>query len=131
MKLPKNQIALLNAVSEVNPNIVVVLSCGCAVEMDWDVKVKAVIHGYLGGQAGALAMAKLLIGEANPCGKLSETVPLRYEDVSSAPYYPGMEATSEYREGLYVGYRYFDTVKREVKYPYWHCQSHHCASCGM
>lgn len=118
MKLPKNQIALLNAVSEVNPNIVVVLSCGCAVEMDWDVKAKAVIHGYLGGQAGALAMAKLLTGEINVSGKLSETVPLRYEDVSSAPYYPGMEATSEYREGLYVGYRYFDTMKREVKYPF-------------
>ena len=120
MKLPENQLALLDAVAAVNPNIVVVLSCGCAVEMDWDVKAKAVIHGYLGGQAGALAMAKLLIGEANPCGKLSETVPLRYEDVSSAPYYPGMEATSEYREGLYVGYRYFDTAKREVKYPFGH-----------
>ena len=118
MKLPENQIALLNAVAEVNPNIVVVLSCGCAVEMDWDVKVKAVIHGYLGGQAGALAMAKLLTGESNPCGKLSETVPMCYEDVSSAPHYPGMEATSEYREGLYVGYRYFDTAKREVKYPF-------------
>jgi len=97
---------------------VVVLSCGCAVEMDWDVKAKAVIHGYLGGQAGALAMAKLLTGESNPCGKLSETVPMRYEDVSSYAYYPGMEATSEYREGLYVGYRYFDTAKREVKYPF-------------
>jgi len=118
MKLPENQLALLDAVAAVNPNIVVVLSCGCAVEMDWDVKARAVIHGYLGGQAGALAMAKLLTGEINPCGKLSETVPLRYEDVSSAPYYPGMEATSEYREGLYVGYRYFDTVKREVKYPF-------------
>ena len=118
MKLPDNQISLLNALAEVNPNIVVVLSCGCSVEMDWDVKAKAVIHGYLGGQAGALAMAKLLTGEANPCGKLSETVPMRYENVSSAPYYPGMEATSEYREGLYVGYRYFDTAKRNVKYPF-------------
>ena len=118
MKLPENQIALLNAVAEVNPNIVVVLSCGCAIEMAWDVKAKAVIHGYLGGQAGALAMAKLLTGEVNPCGKLSETVPVCYEDVSSAPYYPGMEATSEYREGLYIGYRYFDTAKREVKYPF-------------
>ena len=120
MKLPENQIALLNAVAGVNPNIVVVLSCGCAVEMDWDVKAKAVIHGYLGGQAGAPAMAKLLTGEANPCGKLSETVPLRYEDVSSAPFYPGMEATSEYRESLYVGYRYFDTAKKAVKYPFGH-----------
>ena len=118
MKLPENQIALLDAVAEVNPNIVVVLSCGCAVEMGWDSKAKAVIHGYLGGQAGAPAMAKLLTGEVNPCGKLSETVPVSYEDVSSYAYYPGMEATSEYREGLYVGYRYFDTAKREVKYPF-------------
>ena len=118
MKLPENQLALLDAVAAVNPNIVVVLSCGCAVEMDWDGKAKAVIHGYLGGQAGALAMAKLLTGEVNPCGKLSETVPLCYEAVSSAPYYPGVEATSEYREGLYIGYRYFDTAKREVKYPF-------------
>ena len=118
MKLPENQIALLDAVAEVNPNIVVVLSCGCAVEMGWDVKAKAVIHGYLGGQAGALAMAKLLTGAVSPCGKLSETVPMCYEDVSSYAYYPGMEATSEYREGLYVGYRYFDTAKRGVKYPF-------------
>jgi len=120
MKLPENQIALLNAMAEVNPNIVVVLSCGCAVEMGWDAKAQAVIHGYLGGQAGALAMAKLLTGAANPCGKLSETVPVRYEDVSSAPYYPGLEATSEYREGIYVGYRYFDSAKKEVKYPFGH-----------
>ena len=118
MKLPENQLALLRAVAEVNPNIAVVLSCGCAVEMDWDVQAKAVIHGYLGGQAGAVAMAKLLTGDANVSGKLSETVPMHYEDVSSAPYYPGVEATSEYREGLYVGYRYFDTAKKEVKYPF-------------
>ena len=118
MKLPENQLALLDALAQVNPNIVVVLSCGCAVEMQWDDKVKAVIHGYLGGQAGALAMAKLLTGEVNPSGKLSETIPLCYEEVSSTPYYPGMEATSEYREGLYVGYRYFDTAGREVKYPF-------------
>ena len=120
MKLPQNQIALLNAVAEVNPNIVVVLSCGCAVEMNWDAKAKAVLHGYLGGQAGAVAMAKLLLGEVNVSGKLSETVPMRYEDVSSAPYYPGMERTSEYRESIYVGYRYFDTAKKEVKYPFGH-----------
>ena len=120
MKLPDNQIELLEAISKVNKNIVVVLSCGCAVEMNWDDKVKAVIHGYLGGQAGALAMAKLLLGVANPCGKLSETVPVCYEDVSSAPYYPGMEATSEYREGIYIGYRYFDTTQKQVKYPFGH-----------
>ena len=78
MKLPENQIALLNALYAVNSNIVVVLSCGCAVEMQWDEKAKAVLHGYLGGQAGAIALGKLLTGQANPCGKLSETIPLCY-----------------------------------------------------
>ena len=118
MKIPENQIALLNALAQINPNIAVILSCGCAVEMDWDVKAKAVLHGYLGGQAGAQAIAKLLTGKANPCGKLSETLPICYEDVSSAPYYPGLEATSEYRESIYVGYRYFDSARKEVKYPF-------------
>ncbi len=118
MRLPDNQIALLEAVAKVNPNVVVVLSCGCAVEMEWDVHAKAVLHGYLGGQAGALALAKLLTGQRNPCGKLSETIPERYADVSSAPYYPGREATSEYREGIYVGYRYFDTAQKPVRYPF-------------
>ena len=120
MKLPENQIALLNALYAVNSNIVVVLSCGCAVEMQWDEKAKAVLHGYLGGQAGAIALGKLLTGQANPCGKLSETIPLCYEDTPSAPYYPGLEATSEYREGLYVGYRYFDSAGKAVKYPFGH-----------
>ncbi len=120
MKLPENQLTLLNALSKENPNIAVVLSCGCTVEMDWDHQAKALLHGYLGGQAGATALARLLMGEANPCGKLSETVPLRYGDIPSAPYYPGMEATSEYREAIYVGYRYFDTAKKAVKYPFGH-----------
>ena len=118
MKLPENQLALLKALAEVNENIAVVLSCGCAVEMDWDDRAKAVIHGFLGGQAGAPAMARLLLGDVNVSGKLSETIPTCYEEVSSTPYYPGVEATSEYREGLYVGYRYFDTTKLEVKYPF-------------
>ena len=118
MKLPENQITLLHALARVNPNIVVLLSCGCAVEMPWDTEAKAILHGYLGGQAGAVAMARLLMGHANPCGKLSETIPMCYEDVPSAPYYPGMEATSEYREGIYVGYRYYDSAGKPVKYPF-------------
>lgn len=118
MTLPRNQLALLDALSRVNPNIVVVLSCGCSVEMTWDSKVKALLHGYLGGQAGAQAQAALLTGAANPSGKLSETIPLCYEDVPSAGYYPGREATSEYREGIYVGYRYYDTAHKPVKYPF-------------
>lgn len=120
MRIPQNQITLLNALAEVNENVVVVLSCGCAVEMNWDNKAKAVVHGFLGGQAGGQAMARLLTGQVSPSGKLSETIPLRYEEMSSAPYYPGMERTSEYREGLYVGYRYFDTTGRAVKYPFGH-----------
>lgn len=120
MLLPANQITLLEAIAAVNPNIAVILSCGCAVEINWDIHAKAVIHGYLGGQAGAQAMAKLLTGAANPSGKLSETVPLSYTDIPSAPYYPGKEATTEYREALYVGYRYFDTADRPVKYPFGH-----------
>ena len=120
MKLPENQISLLNSLHSVNPNIVVVLSCGCAVELQWDDKARAVLHGYLGGQAGALAIARLLLGQANPSGKLSETIPLCYEDMPSAPYYPGLEATSEYREAIYVGYRYFDSAGKAVKYPFGH-----------
>lgn len=120
MTLPKNQIELLEALVQANSNIAVILSCGCAVEMNWDIHAKAVLHGYLGGQAGATGIANLLTGAANPCGKLSETVPLSYADVSSAPYYPGKEATCEYREGLYVGYRYFDTIGQAVKYPFGH-----------
>ncbi len=118
--MPENQIALLTSLAKVNPNIAVVLSCGCTVEMGWDVNAKALIHGYLGGQAGAIALAKLLVGEVSPCGKLSETIPLCYADTPSAPWYPGLEATSEYREGIYVGYRYFDTAGKAVKYPFGH-----------
>lgn len=120
MRLPENQLRLLEALSKVNSSIAVVLSCGSPVEMDWDLHVPAVIHGYLGGQAGATAMARLLTGKANPSGKLAETIPLRYEDTPSAPYYPGKEAAAEYREGLYVGYRYFETAGVPVKYPFGH-----------
>lgn len=118
MRLPENQLELLAALSAVSRNIVVVLSCGGAVEMPWQQRARAVVHGFLGGQAGATAMARLLTGKANFSGKLSETIPLRYEDMPSAPYYPGREKTSEYREGLFVGYRYFDTAQKPVLYPF-------------
>lgn len=118
MRLPENQLELLTALSAVSRNIVVILSCGGAVEMPWQQRAMAVVHGFLGGQAGATAMARLLTGKANFSGKLSETIPLRYEDMPSAPYYPGREKTSEYREGLFVGYRYFDTAQKPVLYPF-------------
>lgn len=118
MRLPENQLELLAALSAVSRNIVVILSCGGAVEMPWQQRARAVVHGFLGGQAGATAMARLLTDKANFSGKLSETIPLRYEDMPSAPYYPGREKTSEYREGVFVGYRYFDTAQKPVLYPF-------------
>ena len=118
MRLRDNQIELLKAVWEINKNIVVVLSCGSAVEMQWQRYAKAIIHGFLGGQAGAMAMARLISGKANPSGKLSETLPINLASTPSYPFYPGREATAEYREGIYVGYRYYDTANVAVMYPF-------------
>lgn len=118
MRMPENQIALLDAIAKVNKNIVVVMSAGSSVEMPWLSKCKALIHGYLGGQAGASAMLKAIMGEVNPSGKLSETYPLTYEDTPSAPYFPSKLRNAEYREGLFVGYRYFETVGKKVLFPF-------------
>lgn len=118
MRIPDNQIDLLDALYRVNPNIVAILSCGSAVEMPWIGKVKGLLHGYLGGQAGARAILRVLSGDVNPSGKLAETYPLRYEDTPSAPYFPGNEVTAEYRESIYIGYRYFDTAQVNVLFPF-------------
>lgn len=118
MKLPQSQVDLLEAVAAVNPNVVAVMSAGSAVEMPWLDKCRAVIHGYLCGQAGAGAMLKALVGEINPSGKLAESYPVKYEDVSSAPYFPAKQRTAEYREGLYVGYRYYETANVPVLFPF-------------
>ncbi|WHX50101.1 glycoside hydrolase family 3 C-terminal domain-containing protein [Paenibacillus woosongensis] len=118
MKIPQNQIDLLHALHKVNSNIVVVLSCGSAVEMPWIDKVKGLIHGYLSGQAGAKAILRVLTGEVNPSGKLAETYPLRYEDTPTYRHFPGKEVSVEYREGLYIGYRYYDTANVKVLFPF-------------
>ncbi|MCA1292840.1 glycoside hydrolase family 3 C-terminal domain-containing protein [Paenibacillus sp. alder61] len=118
MRIPDNQIDLLDALYRVNPNIVAILSCGSAVEMPWIGKVKGLLHGYLGGQAGARAILRVLSGDVNPSGKLAETYPLHYEDTPSAPYFPGNEVTAEYRESIYIGYRYFDTAQVDVLFPF-------------
>ena len=118
MKLPQSQIDLINALAEVNTNIVAIVAGGSAIEMPWLPRCKAMLHGYLHGQAGSNAILKAVMGEINPCGKLSETYPMNYEDVSSAPYFPAKERTVEYREGLYVGYRYFETVNLPVLFPF-------------
>lgn len=118
MRIPQNQIDLLEALARVNPNIVGVLSAGSAVEMPWHYCCKSILHGYLGGQAGAGAMLDVLCGLANPCGRLSETYPIRYEDTPAFKNFPGTERNSEYRESMFVGYRYFNTSKVRVQYPF-------------
>ena len=118
MKLAQSQVDLIEAVSAANPNVVAVMSAGSAVEMPWLPKVKALVHGYLCGQAGAASVLKAIVGQVNPSGKLAESYPVRYEDVSSAPYFPAKERTAEYREGLFVGYRYFQSANVPVLFPF-------------
>jgi len=118
MNIPENQIELLNALYEVNQNIVVVLSAGAAVEMPWINKVKGLVHGYLSGQASAKAILRVLSGEVNPSGKLAESYPIRYEDTPSFHQFPGKEVSVEYREGPYIGYRYYDTADMDVLFPF-------------
>ncbi|WP_186578475.1 beta-glucosidase [Aquibacillus kalidii] len=118
MKIPQNQIDLLDAIYEVNPNIVAILSCGAAVEMPWIDKVKGLLHGYLNGQAGAKAILRIIKGEVNPSGKLAETYPVRYEDTPAFHHFPGKEVSVEYREAMYIGYRYYDSANVEVRFPF-------------
>lgn len=118
MRMPQAQNELIEAVCAVNPNVIVVLSAGSVVEMPWFNQVKAIVHGYLGGQAGASAVLRVLTGACNPSGRLNETYPYRYEDTPAYRYYPSKERSSEYRESLYVGYRYYTTVGKEVRFPF-------------
>lgn len=118
MRIPQNQIDLLEALSRTNSRIVGVLSAGASVEMPWDQCLKGLLYAGLYGQAGAKAVFDILSGKVNPSGKLNETYPVRYEDTPAFPYYPSAERNSEYREGLYVGYRYYDTAGVKVQYPF-------------
>lgn len=118
MRIPQNQITLLEAISRVNENVVGILSAGAAVEMPWHHCLKGLIHGYLYGQAGAGAMLDIITGKVNPSGRLNETYPVRYEDTPAFKYFPSEQRNSEYREALYVGYRYYDTAKVKVLYPF-------------
>ena len=118
MRIPQNQINLLQELGQVNPNLVGIISAGSAIEMPWHHYFKALLHCYLNGQAGAGAVMDILTGDVNPSGKLSETIPRRLEDTPAYRYYPSQERTSEYRESLYVGYRYYDTADVPVLYPF-------------
>ncbi|QGQ44900.1 glycoside hydrolase family 3 C-terminal domain-containing protein [Metabacillus sediminilitoris] len=118
LHIPENQKRLIEAVAEVNQNIVVVLSNGAPIEMPWLDKVKGLLEGYLGGQALGGAIADILFGDANPSGKLAETFPNQLSDNPSYLFFPGDGDRVVYREGIYVGYRYYDTKNVEPLFPF-------------
>lgn len=118
LRIPNNQVELLEKISKVNENIVGIISAGSCIEMLWEKNLKGILHGYLFGQAGMGAVFELLNGEYSPSGKLSESIVKKYEDVPNIKYYPSKERTSEYRESIFVGYRYFTTANVPVMYPF-------------
>ncbi|CAG1003127.1 beta-glucosidase [Anaerolineales bacterium] len=119
MQMPSGHNALIQRLAAAHRKVVVVLSNGAPVEMPWVNDVPAILEGYLGGQAGAGALADILTGKINPSGKLAETFPLQFSDTPAQPY-PGGPVVVEYRESIYVGYRYYDTVNQDVLFPFGH-----------
>lgn len=117
MKMPEGHLRMIDTVANANPNTVVVLLCGSAVECPWANKVRAILYMGLPGQAGGEAIADLLYGHANPCGKLAESWPYTYEDVPSSEIY-GKTTDALYQEGIYVGYRYYDKAGIAVRWPF-------------
>ena len=118
MRMPECQNRVIEAVAEANPNTVVVLHNGSPVEMPWLGKVKAVLETYLGGQAVGIATVRVLFGEVNPSGRLPETFPKKLSDNPSYLFYGGEGNVAEYREGIFVGYRYYDRKEAEVLFPF-------------
>lgn len=120
MKMPSCQNKLIEEVAKVQPNTIVVLHNGGPVETPWADQVAAILEVYLGGQGVGEATDRILYGEANPCGRLAETFPLRLEDNPSYLNFPGDGAHVNYAEGIYVGYRYYDTKKIPVRWAFGH-----------
>ena len=120
MRLPECQNDLIRRIAAAQPNTVVALHGGSPVELPWADEVPAILELYLAGQGVGRAAAELLFGEANPCGKLAETFPLRVQDNPSYLNFPGNGNTVEYREGVFVGYRYYDKKQMPVRYPFGH-----------
>ena len=118
MALAENQQQLLDAVAAVNPNVVVLLSAGAPVETPWVGRCKALVYGALGGQAGAGAAADILAGKLCPCGKLSQTWAKAHDDTPARANFGGEGRNVEYREGLYVGYRYYQTAGVKPAFPF-------------
>ncbi len=116
--IPPLHSKLVDAVSAVNSNVIVAISGGAVIEMPWADKVKAILNCYLGGESSGSAAADILFGDVNPSGKLAETYPLTLSDTPAYNYFPGNTATVEYRESVFVGYRYYDTAKKNVRFPF-------------
>ncbi|MDO5423724.1 MAG: beta-glucosidase [Eubacteriales bacterium] len=117
MQMPEGHIRMIETAADANPNTVVVLLCGCVVECPWADQVKAILYMGLPGQAGGEAIANLLYGKANPCGKTGESWPIAYGDVPSSEIY-GKTKDALYQEGIYVGYRYYDKAGAAVRWPF-------------
>ncbi len=118
LELPPSHNALIQRIVLVNPNVVVVLSAGAPVTMPWLPDVKGVLHTYLGGQGGAGAALDLLYGKANPSGKLAESYPFRLCDCLATDFFAYNRDTTEYRESIFVGYRYYDAAEKDVLFPF-------------
>ena len=118
IKLNENQIQLVKDVKALGKDVVIVLSCGSAVEIPFMDEVDGLLHCYLNGQAGAQAVLNILSGKVNPSGKLSETYPIKLEDVASDDNFPSHTRTIEYREAYGIGYRYFEKANVIVRFPF-------------
>ena len=118
MRMPQCQNTLISEIAKVQENVVVVLHNGSPVEMPWADEVKGILEAYLGGQAVGQAEVDVLFGKVNPCGKLAETIPYKLADNPSYLNFPGDGQTVAYKEGVFVGYRYYDTKEMPVRYPF-------------
>lgn len=118
IRMPECQNILIDEITKVQKNVVVVLHNGSVIEMPWISKVKGVLEAYLGGEAVGAAVCNILFGEVNPSGRLAETFPLRLEDNPSYLNFPGDHDKVEYREGIFVGYRYYDKKRQQVLFPF-------------
>lgn len=119
LDMPAKQIALLEQVAATNQNVVVVLSNGSVVSMaPWAKNAKGILESWLLGQAGGLALADVIFGQVSPSGKLAQSIPLGINDDPSMLNWPGEEGHVDYGEGVFVGYRYYDTYGKSVDYPF-------------
>ena len=118
LDIPAKQVEVLDAVAAANPNVAVVLSNGSVVSLPWQGRAKAILETWLLGQAGGAALADVIFGDETPSGKLAQTIIDDVNDDSSAMNWPGEEGHVDYGEGVFVGYRYYDTFRKQVTYPF-------------